>query len=106
MKQAPFLLYFLILAYFFLTTSSHALTHQITRDHTSFSHHLRTNSDIIPMRSGGSSTGLGFLGFIFGPILFILSFIMLFQNERKSSIDFRRINLAATMVHEVNPFVN
>ena len=56
--------------------------------------------------SRGSSSGLGgaVAGFIFGPILFILSFIVIFNNERKAAIDHRRIKLAETLVNEVNPF--
>lgn len=46
-------------------------------------------------RGGG---GLGFVGFILGPILFIISFIIIFQNERKASIDLRRLQLASSLV--------
>lgn len=106
MNKTQLLIYFILSSLFFITASSNSIMHQNILDSHSLTHHLRKESNIIPMRAGSSSLGLGFLGFIIGPILFIISFIMLFQNERKSSIDFRRINLAATLVQEVNPFVN
>lgn len=40
-----------------------------------------------------------------GPILFIFSFIFIWNNERKAAIDTRRLQLAHTLVVEVNPFV-
>lgn len=53
-----------------------------------------------------SSGGIGgaFVGFIFGPILFIWAFILIWYNEKKAAIDSRRLALAKTLVKEVNPF--
>ena len=42
-------------------------------------------------------------GFIIGPILFIYSFILIWNNERKAAVDHRRMALAKKIVKEVDP---
>ena len=63
--------------------------------------HDQNLSSRTPLRSGG--LGAAVTGFIFGPILFILSFICIWNNEKKAAIDHRRMKLAETLVNEVNP---
>ena len=50
-------------------------------------------------RSSSSSKngGIGFFGFILGPILFIMAFPLMWNNEKKAAIDFRRLSLAKSM---------
>lgn len=43
------------------------------------------------------------MGFIIGPILFIYSFILIWNNEKKTAVDHRRMSLAKKIVKEVDP---
>ena len=66
-------------------------------------YHLR-RVDLNHDRSSSSSGG-SVANFILGPILFLFSFVLIWNNERKAAIDKRRLDLARTLVQEVNPFV-
>ena len=72
----------------------------ITIDAASSTYHLRGSLEEDhhdefgkTRRSSSSSKNgkSGIFGFIFGPILFIMAFPLLWFNERKAAIDFRRL---------------
>lgn len=67
--------------------------------------HLRREDNLLnhDARRGGSSLGASLIGFIIGPILFIWSFIFIWNNERKAAIDYRRIKLVEKIVKSVDP---
>ena len=69
----------------------------IALDATTTDYHLRGSYDLHDRfgsrtrSSSKSSGGLGIFGFIAGPILFFLSFVVIWNNERKAAIDYRRL---------------
>lgn len=52
--------------------------------------------------AGSSKLGGAFAGFIFGPIIFISSFICIWYNEKRAAIDSRRLHLASEICEDVD----
>lgn len=67
--------------------------------------HLRREDNLLnhDARRGGSSLGASLIGFIIGPILFICSFIFIWNNERKAAVDYRRIKMIEEIVITIDP---
>lgn len=56
-------------------------------------------------RVGGTSIESQIIGFIFGPLLFLLSFVVIWNNERKASIDFRRLSIMRNLLSKNNEII-
>ena len=86
----------LIVLFFVLITidaasSTHHLRGSLEEDHHDAFGRTRKSS------SSSKNGGAGVFGFILGPILFIMAFPLMWNNEKKAAIDFRRLSLAKSM---------
>lgn len=97
-KIIKMFLVFLVLNFVFVQSSELNLRrefHESRLDQIKLSHKYVSN---------GSAIGGAIVGFIFGPILFLLSFICIWNNQRKAAIDYHRVQLAQGLVNQINPF--
>ena len=98
MKISVVIVLLLLLSIYAECQSFHNLRGSLDTDHERFTSR-RTSS------SSGKSGGVGFWGFLFGPVLFVMSFVVIWFNEKKAAIDYCRLEKAKDLVDEVNPFV-